>query len=204
MVKNIFLALPRVLEPVFQDNIYDKENLMRLHLSINTVAVLLVLVFSSNSYATTLSHEQALVGATKIYNDMVAIDKAVEQYRIKYSRMPYTLGELLNNGILNSLPVLGDQLGGGNYEIGLSADDMDGRGEYDHVIALTSMVPMEVCVEFNKLYAAEPLNNGTVFDRQAANEKYPGQVYGRQMKTFALKWETAQKDCEINWVLDYR
>lgn len=177
---------------------------MRSHPRINAVAVLLALIFSGNSYAATLSPEQALVGATKIYNDMVVIDKAVEQYRIKFSRMPYTLGELLGGGLLSSLPVLGDELGGGNYEIGLSADDMDGQGESDHVIALTKMVPMEVCVEFNKLYAAEPLKDGTVFDRQAAAEKYPGQVYGRHMKTFAIKWETSQKDCEINWVLEYR
>ena len=116
-----------------------------------------------------------------------------------------TLAHLLESGFLHSKLVMGKELGGGSYDVSASYDDMDGQGEMDHAIFTTGpFLPAALCSEFNKLYAAPPLNDVTIFDHQAAGYKYPGQVYGRQMKAFAIKWKTAEQGCEINWVLEYR
>ena len=142
--------------------------------------------------------------AAKLFNDMSAVSGAVEAYRKQHGVPPKTTEELLASGLIASMPVFGEELGGGEYRVQYRFADMDGQGEMDDAIYSGENIPMNVCVEFNKRYALPPLNDGTVFDWQAAGGKYPGEVFSRDHKVFAIKWETVHTACEINWVIDYR
>lgn len=146
--------------------------------------------------------EKAVEGAEKIYNDILLVSDAVEKYRIQHGDIPNDINPLVQSGLI--VPSMVADLGGGTYAFHKLFDDMDGQGDWDSAIYTTADAPPEVCAEFNRRYAAAPLNDGTVFDYQAAGKKYPGQVFGRDHKVFAIKWETAQAGCEINWVIEYR
>lgn len=154
-------------------------------------------------FAELTEQEKNIALAKELYNDMNSIAKAVEAYRVKHKVAPDTLDQLLAGSFLSSIPVMGEELGGGAYLIQKGYGNMDGRGKDDDTIYSGENIPETICVEFNKLYAQAPLNNGTVFDYAAAGRKYPGEVYGRKMKVFAIKWESDRTVCEIDWVIDY-
>lgn len=157
----------------------------------------------SHAFAELTDQEKNIALAKELHNDMNSIATAVEAYRIKNKVAPTSVDQLLAGAFLKSVPVMGEDLGGGAYLIQKGYGNMDGLGKDDDAIYSGENIPEAVCVEFNKLYAQAPLNDGTVFDYAAAGRKYPGEVYGRQMKVFAIKWERDRTVCEIDWVIDY-
>jgi len=148
--------------------------------------------------------QENVVLATKLYADMQSIATAVDIYHKQYKVIPSSTAELLSGAFLKSVPAMGKELGGGEYSIQKGYANMDGQGREDDTIYSGENVPEAVCVEFNKRYAQVPLNEGTIFDYRAAGNKYPGEVYGRQMKVYAIKWESDRNVCEVNWVLEYK
>lgn len=143
--------------------------------------------------------------AAKLYADMSVIADAIEAFRKSNGEAPRNTDELIAAGLIASVPLLGDELGGGSYTIQPNYADMDGQGELDAAIFSGEYIPEAVCVEFNARYAQAPINqSGVVFDYQAAGEKFPGAVHGRDQKVYAIKWKTADTICEINWVIDYK
>ena len=166
--------------------------------------ILVLGVFAPGHVFAELTEQEKNIALAKVlYNDMNSIAKAVEAYRVQHKVAPDSVDQLLAGAFLESIPVMGEEFGGGAYLIQKGYGNMDGRGKKDDVIYSGENIPEAICVEFNKLYAQAPLNNGTVFDYAAAGRKYPGEVYGRKMKVFAIKWESYLKVCEIDWVIDY-
>jgi hypothetical protein len=167
------------------------------------VAVMLVgMVCAAGPAVAEESREAQL--AAKLYADMSAIADAAEAFRKTNGIVPRNTDELIAAGLIDSVPLLGDDLGGGSYFIQTAYADMDGQGELDAAIFSGEYIPEAVCVEFNARYAQAPINeSGSVFDYQAAGEKFPGEVYGRDQKVYAIKWKTSDTVCELNWVIDY-
>ncbi|GEM_PF-3025038 len=138
-----------------------------------------------------------------LYTDMKSIAAAVDVYQERYQQLPSSEQDLLEGQIVQKMQSYPEEFVSGRYFIQARYDDMDGKGDLDDTIYTGDKIPETVCIEFNKRYAMPPLNTGEVFDYQAAGAKYPGAVYGRHMEIYAIKWETANKTCEINWVIAY-
>ena len=173
-----------------------------------TTTILLGMLFMVVSFPGNASAEPSdQIGieqsVTKLYDDLRTIGDAIEKYRAKEGKTPDNLDALVAGGFLQAVPTMGSSLGGGGYEFMKGYDDMDGKGEKDDALYPSTYVPEAICVEFNKRYASAPLNDGTVFDYQAAGGVYPGKVYGTSMKIYAIKWSTTDTNCELNWVVDY-
>ncbi|MDT8442091.1 MAG: hypothetical protein RQ723_10565 [Desulfuromonadales bacterium] len=141
--------------------------------------------------------------ADKIHQDLGVVATAVDQYRSRFGEVPPTTGEFLESGIIAAMPSYPQELGRGGYEIRARYDDMDGVGEHDDTIYTGDRVPTDVCREYSLRYATPPLNITDIFDYQAAGNKYPGEVHGRQIVTYAIKWQTIEDFCEINRVIRY-
>jgi len=167
-----------------------------------SVILLVVLLLPIHSSAEAVDKDKAVELASKLYNDLHLISESFAKYRSEYGEAPKSLADMSREDVLKKLPTMGPELGDGLYEIVLKYDDMDGKGEMDSAIFTTVDVPLEVCVEYNKSFAQEPLNEGPVFDFKESGSKYPGELYGLHMKTFAIKWPVTV-GCQINWVLDY-
>ena len=81
--------------------------------------------------------------------------------------------------------------------------DMDGLGEMDDVIFLQDL-KVEVCEEFFRLYPGD-MPGDVIFDYEANGKRYPGDVFGRHVKVYAITWSTTDpiEYCDIEWVMQY-
>ncbi len=140
-----------------------------------------------------------------VFNDMSMLAAAVENYREKKFRLPQSTAELMAGpqSIIENMPVYAKELGRGEYSLRLQYDNMDGQGTWDDTLYTGDQIPAAICLEFNKRYASPPLNEESAFDYQSAGNKYPGEVFGRGIKLYAIKWQTTNDACEINWVIRY-
>ena len=123
-----------------------------------------------------------------VFDDLSMLAAAVENYREKNLRLPQSTTELMAGpqSIIESIPVYAKELGRGEYSLRLQYDNMDGQGTWDDTIYTGDQIPTAICLEFNKRYGSPPLNNESVFDYQAAGNKYPGEVFGREIKLYAI------------------
>lgn len=151
-----------------------------------------------------LPQEQIERLTIKLHDDLQNVARAYEDYQAKQGRPPENIETLVAEGMLTAVPETAPELAQCKYEFVDGYDDLDGKGIKDVAVYTTSCVPIEVCQEFNRRYAQAPLNDGTVFDYEAAGNAYPGKVFGQQMKVYAIKWAPSDELCELNWVLEYK
>ncbi len=80
---------------------------------------------------------------------------------------------------------------------------MDGLGAKDAVIYAQDL-KIEVCEEFIGRYASVGLNT-RIHDYEGVGNKYPGEVFGRHMKIYAMSWskDAWPDQCDIAWVMRY-
>jgi hypothetical protein len=176
---------------------------------------------------TTLRHEQdesslltkavfmdrASQSATVIYEGMLAISEAANQYAIDND------GNLPSGGFDGARPLLID----GGYlkewpvvppfafadpdptDLKYSAAfaDMDGIGAKDAVVYAHDL-KIEVCEEFIKRYSSFGPGD-VIHDYEANRRKAPGEMFGRHMKVYAMTWESMNVEsyCDALWIIQY-
>lgn len=181
--------------------------LIEVMVVLSILAIIAILAY--NFFGSTMKEAKDSQAATKLYNDMRTIADGLDLYVNKNGAYPPDRGDeslLVSTGILKSLPTLVKLPGApvnDDYEWFPAYDNMDGIGANDDTLTTYTNMTLDVCAEFNRRYAAPPLNDGTVFDYEAAGNQYPGQALGRQHKVYAIKWSTAATKCEIDWVMQY-
>ena len=151
--------------------------------------------------------------ATMIYEGMRAIIDSVQLYTVDNDgNLPTgspleVKALLLDGGYLHEWPAVPpfaftdpDSL---EFKYALGYDDMDGLGEMDDVIFLQDL-KVEVCEEFFRLYPGD-MPGDVIFDYEANGNKYPGDVFGRHVKVYAITWSTTDpiEYCDIEWVMQY-
>ena len=146
-----------------------------------------------------------------IYEGLRAIDDAVQQYFIdNEGRLPRVGNQLraflLDGGYLEEWPVPPPfaffDPGQGHFKFFRGYADVDGIGKLDDVITVMEL-KKEVCQVFARRYAS-PGFGDTIYDFEAAGNKYPTETTGEHIKIYAVNWETAELDrCDILWVMEY-
>lgn len=174
----------------------------------------MITVLAYNFFGNTMREARLRQAATKFYNDFRILSDAMDEFYRRNGRLP-TAAEvngdkiLVTSGILKAMPTPDlswkdstDYGAASVYEWSSSYDNMDGVGAHDSTW-LYYYVPNELCAEFNSRYAAPPLDDGTVFDYQAAGSQYPGENLGRHHRVYGIKWVTTDSTCELEWVTQY-
>ena len=149
--------------------------------------------------------------ADLIYEGLHIIDDAARQYFIdSEGRLPRTGNHLrdllLDGGYLDVWPVappfafFSPVQGPIKFFRGYA--DVDGVGTLDDVITVMQL-KNEVCQDFVRRYAS-PGFSDTIYDFEAAGNKYPTETTGGHIKVYAVRWETDEVDyCDILWVMEY-
>ena len=151
--------------------------------------------------------------ATLIYEGMRTINDAVAQYvKDNDGKLPgdsvSKARELLQDGgYIDEWPTIPpfaftDPV---QYELKYTPGyaDMDGIGASDDVIFAQDL-KIEVCEEFIRRYSSAGPED-IIHDYEANRRRYPGEVFGRHMKIYAIKWsgEDYIGYCDIEWVMQY-
>lgn len=151
--------------------------------------------------------------ATLIYEGMRTINDAAVQYAKDNddklpSRSTSKARELLQaGGYIDEWPTIPpfaftDPV---DYELKYSPGyaDMDGIGALDDVIFAQDL-KIEVCEEFIRRYSSAGPED-VIHDYEANRRRYPGEVFGRHMKIYAINWSGPNYEgyCDIEWVTNY-
>ena len=80
---------------------------------------------------------------------------------------------------------------------------MDGIGADDDVM-YAQYLKIEVCNKFIRRYSSAGPED-VIYDYEAHRERYPGEVFGRHMKIYAITWSNINisEYCDIEWVMQY-
>jgi hypothetical protein len=149
--------------------------------------------------------------ADLIYEGLRAINDAVNQYFIDSNgSLPRGSNQLrdllLDGGYLEEWPVVPPfaftDPGQGHFKNFRGYADMDGLGTLEDVTTVMEL-KNEVCQDFVRRYAS-PGFGDTIYDMEAAGEKYPGETISGHIKVYAVRWLTDAVDhCDILWVMEY-
>jgi hypothetical protein len=157
--------------------------------------------------------ERVSQSATMIYESMQAINDAAKLYAIDNNgslpsgKTKLVESLLLDGGYLKEWPPIPpfaftDPV---QYEFKYANgyDNMDGLGERDDVIYAQDL-KIEICEEFVHRYSSDDLG-AIVYDYEANGDRYPGEVFGRHVKIYAINWTTGISPdyCDIEWVMQY-
>jgi hypothetical protein len=82
-------------------------------------------------------------------------------------------------------------------------DNLDRLGNKEDVIVAQNL-KIEVCEAFSRSYSSLDASE-LVFDFVAHGDRYPAEVYGKPLQTYAINWSMieAWEYCEIQWVVQY-
>lgn len=146
-----------------------------------------------------------------IYEGMNLISDAANQYYVDNNGLLPPARKnlrdiLLDGGYLEEWPVPPPfaffDPGQGHFKFFRGYADVDGIGKLDDVITVMEL-KNEVCQVFARRYAS-PGFGDTIYDFEAAGNKYPTETTGEHIKIYAVNWETAELDrCDILWVMEY-
>ncbi len=147
-----------------------------------------------------------------IYEGLRAIDDAAQQYFIdNKGSLPRTGNQLrdllLARGYLEEWPEIPpfaftEPRVQDVFKYFRGFANVDGVGPLEDVIDIIDL-KNEVCQEFIRRYAS-PGFGDTIYDFEAAGNKYPTETIGEHIKIYAVNWETAELDrCDILWVMEY-
>ena len=149
--------------------------------------------------------------ADLIYEGLRTIDEGVQQYFIdSKGRLPRSGNQLrdllLDGGYLEEWPVAPPfaftDPRQRHFKFFRGYADVDGVGTLDDVITVMKL-KNEVCQDFVRRYDS-PGFGDTIYDIEAAGNKYPGEVVGGHIKVYAVRWLTGDVDyCDILWVMEY-
>jgi hypothetical protein len=207
--------------------IYDVFRKLKKLLPILTALVVYGCVSTGPASGPTLLHEasepeimtkqefmdRVAQSATLIYEGMRAINDAAKQYatdndgKLPGSNISKVKELLLDGGYIEQWPVIPpfaftDPI---QYELKYTNGyaDMDGIGAVDDVIYAQDL-KNEVCEEFILRYSSAGPED-IIYDYEANRERYPGEVFGRHMKIYAINWYGTNPDgyCDIEWVMQY-
>ncbi len=158
--------------------------------------------------------DRATQTATRLYEGFSAINTAAELYakdhdgllppgsHVKVKKMLLESGYLMDWPLVPAFALMDPEY---RYDFVYNNNryDMDGIGAWDDVIYLRKL-KIEVCEEFSRLYSSFA-PDVMIYDIEEANERYPGEAIGREIKTFAVIWEKTEHPdvCGIEWVLKY-
>ena len=158
--------------------------------------------------------DRSVQSALLIYEGMRTVSEAAQKYALDnndtlpISNPQKTVKELLlEGGYLNSWPTVPPFAFTDPTQLELKYangyDDMDGIGAPDDVIFLQD-VKIEVCKEFIRRYSSTGFDD-IIYNYEANKEKYPGEVFGRHIKIYAINWagEEYIEYCDIEWVMQY-
>jgi len=151
--------------------------------------------------------------ATLIYEGMVAISDAAKLYALENNgKLPpggrkAVRSLLLDGGYLKTWPTIPpfaftDPV---EYEFRYKNGfaDLDGLGEADDLIYAQDL-KIEVCEDFLHRYSSAG-SGDVIYDYEANGGKYPGEVFGRHVKIYAITWSdlNISEYCDIEWVMQY-
>ncbi len=150
--------------------------------------------------------------ADLIYEGLRAINDAAEQYFIDSNgSLPRTGNQLrdllLARGYLEEWPEIPpfaftEPRVQDDFTYFRGFANVDGVGPLDDVIDLIDL-KNEVCQDFIRRYAS-PGFGDTIYDIEAAGNKYPTEKIGGHIKVYAVRWLTDELDrCDILWVMEY-
>jgi len=158
--------------------------------------------------------DRSVQSALLIYEGMRTVSEAAQKYALDnndtlpISNPQKTVKELLlEGGYLKSWPTVPPFAFTDPTQLELTYangyDDMDGIGAPDDVIFLQD-VKIEVCKEFIRRHSSAGPDD-IIYNYKANKEKYPGEVFGRHIKIYAINWpgEEYNEYCDIEWVIQY-
>lgn len=150
--------------------------------------------------------------AQRVYKDMRAINKVAQRYIKKHGALPEggarnARAQLFTETFFSTkFPTAPAEIFTTkpmDYQLTPEYDPMDAGRIPDAAIAVWGLKD-SVCREYNRRFASDK-SGPIIYDYEANAKRYPGESIGRQMITYAIKWETADiDDCEIEWVVEYR
>jgi hypothetical protein len=148
--------------------------------------------------------------AKRVYKQMSGLQKVLLKYEAEHGHLPqgnYTTAEkaLIKEGYLKRYPQADPSLfgpEGGEYQFHPNWDKMDEGSAVDSILVLSGLKD-DFCKLYNNLYSSN--NSGfTIYDWEANGKRYPATTIGKNMRIYAIKYETATQDfCWIEWVISY-
>lgn len=157
--------------------------------------------------------EKAALSAQIIHEGLRSISEAALRHGLdKDGNFPLTdanqiKARLLEEGFLNSWPQIPPFAFTDSIQDEFTYfhryDNLDRLGNTEDVVVAQNL-KIEVCEAFSRSYSSLDASE-LVFDFVAHDNRYPAEVYGEPLQTYAINWSMieAWEYCEIQWVVQY-
>ena len=157
--------------------------------------------------------EKAALSAQIIYDGLRTISEAAlrhgldEKGNFPLRAADQIMARLLEEGYLNTWPQIPPFAFTDSIHDELTYfhryDNLDRLGHTEDVIVAQNL-KIEVCEAYSHSYSMLDASE-LVFDFVAHGDRYPAEVYGEPLQTYAINWSMieAWEYCEIQWVVQY-